>query len=159
MIKQINKDISIRPLEDTDKKAFISLQLKKGDKLELQRMLEGTIKEYLEWHFEEHLAITNVIIHKGKISGFFGITDMQDMFFLTSQENKMFEYCLVKYFKEGLNELMDERKVTRVQVFMDAQYEVAKHWAIRGGFKKDKEVEILDNTFDILVYNRQIVAN
>lgn len=158
MIKRINKHLEMRPLRVEDKQEFINMKVKSRDEDELHRFIGIDIEDYLKWHYEILFEGTHVFIYKGKMIGVVGITD-ENLYFFTDEVDKLCKFCIVKYLKEVLDDLMDEAGVKKVHAFLDAQYIISKEWALRGGFKVSKTVDIQGNPFDIIIYCRQDDGN
>lgn len=156
---KVNKLIVIRPLRVTDKRKFINLKLKDKDALELNNMLGITTRVYLEWHYKHNFENTKVIIYRDKIIGLIGISEDSTLFFLTTKLDRLAEYASIKNFKRILEELMEEKKVDKVHVYMDASYSIAREWALRGGFKVKETMRPEGNPFEVLEYKSQIVPN
>lgn len=161
MIKRLNSKISIRPLEESDKKEFLSMKIKKKDTEEILRCTAMSLRDYLRWHYNIGTAYsrTHVIVVEDKIVGALGITLDNNLFFFTEEVDRLLGFCMVKYFKEVLESLMDDSDTDEVYACLDDKYEVSKVWAFKGNFKTLEEIDIQGNAFRIISYLRQNVAN
>lgn len=151
-MNKIVGQVEIRPLEDTDLKSIYNLKLKEGDVLELQKMSDILVRDYMMWHVAYNKDITNVLVYKGKIFGMIGITDEGTLFFVTTKLNKLLSFMVAKYFKVILNLLLEERNLNECFVYADADYDVSQRWAKRNGFITQKVININDNDFEVMKY-------
>ncbi len=147
-------NVTIRPLEDSDFKEVHNLKLKERDILELQKMSDVLVKDYMLWHTAYNKEITNVLVYKNKIIGIIGITDEGTLFFTTSDIDKRLSFLLVKYFNVVLDELLTERNLETCYTYIDNNYEVAKRWATVKGFESKKVISINNNLFNVMKYTK-----
>lgn len=156
---KLNENVDIRLLTDSDKKEFIHLKLKIKDKIEVQKALGVTVKEYLEWHFSNHKEVTKGIFYKGKLVAFTGITDSGTICFLSSRFNKELKFTMVRVIKDIVDSEMDERGFSEVTAYVDAEYTEATKWIEHAGFDVSNTVEFEQGEFVVATYKRQIVGN
>lgn len=149
MIREFAEYALMRPMKESDREDFINLKLKEEDLAEITKLIhQGSIKEYLEWHFDNYLANTIVMIYKGKLWGFTGITNENLFFFLTASLDRYTSYLFVRRFREILHELMKHAGVSEVFVCVDDTYSISLEWAKRGGFVFQEN----DEGFEVLTY-------
>lgn len=151
-MKPLNfRNILIRDYDDGDYDEVVNLNIKQGDREELQRMCDMTPEAYFIWHLGYHGSNTKVILLNGYIIGILGISEGV-IYFTTEEVSKGASVNFLRAFKIVIKHLMEDAGLKKVLTYVDAQYSSAVSWDKLCGFKMKSETYLNNNLFYCMEY-------
>lgn len=145
------RNILIRDYEDGDYGNVVDLDIKQGDRDELQRMCDMTPREYFKWHIDYHGSNTKVVLLDDKIIGILGVSE-GIIYFTTAEVSKGASINFLRAFKIVIKHLMEDAKLKKILTYVDAEYTSAVNWDKLCGFKMKSETYINNNLFYCMEY-------
>lgn len=155
MTFQITKEILIRDYVESDIDVIRRLPLKLGDQIEISKLTNMGYLEYLEWHINNFLHCTKVLVYKGKIIGILGIEeDTKVLFFLTIDIPREIRSVFIRHFKVSIEFLLDSINSTECYILIDVDYTTSYNWAKRYGFVTIEKSQSNSLNIEIMKYTK-----
>lgn len=155
MTFHITKEVLIRDYVDSDIDTIRKLPLKLGDQIEISKLTNMGYMEYLEWHLNNFLNCTKVLVYNGKIIGILGIEEVTKvLFFLTIDIPREIRSVFIRHFKVSIEFLLDSIDSTECYILIDVDYTTSYNWAKRYGFVTIEKSQSNSLNIEIMKYTK-----